>query len=503
MESVQYNWSGTEVYNYWQRLLGARIGSGVIMVGVLGVLDPEFAEIGDNVVLEFEAAVRSHTHESHQLNMGRVRISSNMTLGFGASAMQLSICETNTEVAPESCVVKGQRLLSNAEYAGCPAQPTKFLPGYSTQNSEPTSKSSDALLQSWDSAGWRAGLSMCATEAAQGTGGLHLLFEQTAQAAANQCAVETCNTERRLTYEDINLLANAVATQITQLFPKRSSQSAQAEDVVALFLDRTDELPYVSMLAALKAGAAYLALDTTLPASQVAHMLADSSPFVIISSADLVGQLETDVLPHITGEGNHPNIVDVGRLLALGSLLGQGEQLISRHDCSERLCYLMYTSGSTGKPKAVQVEHKHIINLVVQESLLWTIEPRDRVLQAGSFSFDMSLEEIWFAFCNGAALVVADDNTVRGGPSFAEWLQQRAPTVVITVPTVLATISAAASGKLSTARILQVTGEPWYFMLSYVILCYLMSSYVILCYLILVPAQLSTTGTNRTGAAHS
>ena len=57
--------------------------------------------------------------------MGRVRIQSNTTLGFGCSAMQLTRIGPNAEVAPESCATKGQRLRPFAEYAGCPVQPVR------------------------------------------------------------------------------------------------------------------------------------------------------------------------------------------------------------------------------------------------------------------------------------------------------------------------------------------------------------------------------------------
>lgn len=215
------------------------------------------------------------------------------------------------------------------------------------------------------------------------------------------------------------------------------------------------QLPYVSMLAAMKAGAAYFALDTALPANHLRHMLTDSKPVAVLSAGTARFRLERDVLPPVGATGR-PAVLDVVSALALGLVAAP---VPPAGGDGSRLCYLMYTSGSTGLPKACAIEHRSIVNLVVQESLLWPIEPADRVLQviqphcaamdiastatcshfgaifivivvtlhvdlqAGSFSFDMSLEEIWFAFCNGASLVVADDVMVRAGPAFADWLQ--------------------------------------------------------------------------------
>ena len=172
------------------------------------------------------------------------------------------------------------------------------------------------------------------------------------------------------------------------------------------------------MLAALKAGAAYVALDTALPAAQAKHMLSDCSPAVVLSAAPYsLSLLERDILPPAATAGC-PTVLDVPGAIALGASHATAP-LPPPATGGARLCYLMYTSGSTGLPKGVEIEHRSIVNLVAQESLLWPVGLSDRVLQAGSFSFDMSLEEIWFAFCNGAALLVADDALVRSGPAFA------------------------------------------------------------------------------------
>jgi non-ribosomal peptide synthetase-like protein len=236
-ETMNYSWSGTEMYNYWQRLLGAQVGSGVVMTGVLGVLDPEFAVLGDHCVLEFEAAVRSHTHEGHRLNMGRVRLGNHCTLGLGSSAMQLTRIADHTEVAAESCVTKGQIIRSFADYAGCPAQPVrKYAPGNSLANGDGGAHSRQPTISAAER---RADLVACAGEAAakNGTKQLQDLFERTVQVAAQHCAVETCDG-KRVTYTELDSMAWALAFSIRRLLSDRGiDPSADLDEgLLSLFL---------------------------------------------------------------------------------------------------------------------------------------------------------------------------------------------------------------------------------------------------------------------------
>lgn len=95
---------------------------------------------------------------------------------------------------------------------------------------------------------------------------LPVLFESRVQATPD--AVGVVFEDTLLTYAQLNAKANRLAHLLI-------AQGVGPEGIVALALPRGMEL-IVSMLAMLKAGAAYLPLDPDYPAARIGFMLDDA-----------------------------------------------------------------------------------------------------------------------------------------------------------------------------------------------------------------------------------
>ncbi|MBN1910013.1 MAG: amino acid adenylation domain-containing protein, partial [Pirellulales bacterium] len=132
--------------------------------------------------------------------------------------------------------------------------------------------------------------------------------------------------------------------------------------------------------------------------------------------------------------------------------LGREETGVAPSD----LCYVIFTSGTTGRPKGVMTEHRNAVRFVAAFNDVCQMGPADRIYQGFSLAFDGSVEEMWMAFSNGAALVVGTGEIVRFGNEVARLLTRQQVTYLSTVPTFLSMIEE----DLPTVRLLVVSAEP-------------------------------------------
>lgn len=265
---------------------------------------------------------------------------------------------------------------------------------------------------------------------------LHELFQKQAARTPNSAAV--IYGSAALTYAQLDAKSNRLARYLR-------SRGIGRESCVGILLQRCPDV-YVSMLAVLKAGAAYVPLDADYPADRVRYILEDSHAELLLTSGALVERVGSFNRPLMLIE----TLEEVAESFS-SEVLGSDQVQVSPQD----LCYIIYTSGTTGRPKGVQIEHRSIAHLVAAEQRLFPIAPTDRVYQGFSIAFDASLEEIWLAFAAGATLVVGTPDMLCAGPALAQLLERVGVTVLSCVPTLLAMMDA----DVATLRLLILGGE--------------------------------------------
>ncbi|MEU5217479.1 non-ribosomal peptide synthetase [Streptomyces sp. NPDC020807] len=161
-------------------------------------------------------------------------------------------------------------------------------------------------------------------------------------------------------------------------------------DRVGVHLARTADLP-VALLAAWRAGAAYVPLDPAYPAERIAFMAADAGLAAVVSA---------DAAPPV------PAGVPVIRPDAEAGSDGPATAF-TPHPLDS--AYVIYTSGSTGRPKGVEVAHGAVADLVDALELSGAYRPEPGVVAwNASVSFDASVQQ-WVRICRGDTLVVIDD----------------------------------------------------------------------------------------------
>jgi len=227
-------------------------------------------------------------------------------------------------------------------------------------------------------------------------------FEDWAERAGEAPAVIDGDTA--VSYAELDRRANGLARRLRDA-------GAGPERVVALCLDRSAAL-LAGMLAAHKAGAAYLPLDPANPDARLRFALDD---------AEAVALLVDPAHEARFGDWDGPT-------LTLDRDAKEAESAEPLHGEPGDLAYLIYTSGSTGQPKGVAVGQDSLANLAAFHQREFGFEPGARVSMVAGPAFDAAVGEIWPALAAGAALCVAPEEARSEPKKMAAWLAEAAIT---------------------------------------------------------------------------
>ncbi|MES2820925.1 MAG: amino acid adenylation domain-containing protein, partial [Pseudomonadota bacterium] len=213
--------------------------------------------------------------------------------------------------------------------------------------------------------------------------------------------------------------------------------------VVALALPRSREL-IGAMLASWKAGAAYLCLDTALPAVRLVHMLGDSGAALVVGQ----GPAPTELGERAWLDLDQPDT-------APGAALAPRQ---APHPAQP--AYLIYTSGSTGAPKGVVVTQGNLIHYV--DGLVRALQlPEEASLSAlATVAADLGYSAWFGALLSGRCLRLIDPDLANDPEALATSLAARPVDCLKIVPSHLkALLAVAEPARLLPRHSLVLGGE--------------------------------------------
>jgi amino acid adenylation domain-containing protein len=149
-----------------------------------------------------------------------------------------------------------------------------------------------------------------------------------------------------ISFEELNKRSNRLAHHLQRY-------GVGADTMVPLYIERGISM-IVGIMGILKAGAAYVPVDTDYPLERVNYILEDTNAKIAVSSPKFAD-----------------NLADISEWLKVVELDEQNWELAAeletnaiRYISADNLAYVIYTSGSTGKPKGVQITQRNIVDYV-------------------------------------------------------------------------------------------------------------------------------------------
>ncbi|MDP0398344.1 non-ribosomal peptide synthetase [Tsukamurella strandjordii] len=229
-----------------------------------------------------------------------------------------------------------------------------------------------------------------------------------------------CN-DRQLSYGELDAAANRLAHRLVEA-------GVRQQDTVAVFAER--DVPwYVAIFGVLKAGAVYLPLDPSYPAARLEFLLGDAAPSAVLTCGDIPESATAAAPRDVPVFAVDPWDLDGDETDPVRARAGL---------TADALAYVIYTSGTTGRPKGVAVSHRGLPDLMAFVVEVLGFRSDERVLQAGSPSFDISVLQVLGPLMVGATSVVAPDAVRLPGDELVEYIEEHGVTVVNLLPSFLA-----------------------------------------------------------------
>ena len=185
------------------------------------------------------------------------------------------------------------------------------------------------------------------------------LFDLTLKASADRVALEF--EGREWTFGELEASSNRLASYL-------ATEGVHEGDRLAVYLTNCTDL-ILAYLASVKLGAVFTPINALYRGREIAHILSDADPTVILTNHEMSLRLASS-----------------DRVLPMEQLAPRLDQVSAeRPQCpatGDSIAALVYTSGTTGRPKGASLTHNNLAVNALTLNTCWRMEPADRMLIA-------------------------------------------------------------------------------------------------------------------------
>ncbi|XLS29453.1 non-ribosomal peptide synthase/polyketide synthase [Flavobacteriaceae bacterium M23B6Z8] len=195
------------------------------------------------------------------------------------------------------------------------------------------------------------------------------------------------------TYRQINNYANQLAITLLEKHDTPYNR-------VGICMERSPEM-IVAILAAFKAGIAYVPIDPEYPHERIKYIIEDAGLKSVFVNSSVKYVFENILIDSIEE-------------VVLGEMENETFELPpSVKNPQEQQAYVIYTSGSTGKPKGVLVGQDTLSVKIEEETSLLQIDSNLIGCLVTNFVFDVSLLDIFLPLTNGGKIIIPIQEEVQ------------------------------------------------------------------------------------------
>ncbi|ASS75246.1 hypothetical protein CIG75_09795 [Tumebacillus algifaecis] len=244
---------------------------------------------------------------------------------------------------------------------------------------------------------------------------LHQLFE--AQAEQTPARIAAVFGEQELTYGELEAQANQLAHHLQAL--------GVGPDVpVGVCVERSLDL-VVALLGVLKAGGAFVPVDTEAPSDRIEQLLEEAQASVCLAQSHLQANLPVESARFV--------YLDTERAAIAAHPTTRPQTDVKPH----HLVSIYYTSGSTGKPKGVASEHRGWVNRMIWNQKAHGMQAGESVLQKTTLTFDDAAVEFFWPLMVGGRIALLEPGMHRDPSAILEAAVAHEAVLIQFVPSVL------------------------------------------------------------------